>query len=540
MGMMFPQSRKSVSTIVPRLLLGSLVGLFSLAAGDLRAQALSNTEFNVHAAALRENLFEETGNGLAAGARLVRNTRSGLSFGGNFDWVRRGGVDLGPTFVGQEPTLTMLLYSAGIDYVFPSTGRARFFLGAGFGAATTMLDGVGANIAESSTGALIPFGVGVKIYNRPVDPSWAFRIDARDNVIFVNTLTPGASETQTEPRHNLEFSAGLSFVFGSGPRAGAPQPGRTPARPAPARPVPADQDRDGIPDARDGCEDTPPGSAVDEIGCPTALDTDGDGIPDRPIDPDARPVPRDRAADSDADGVPDSQDDCPSTPRGVRIDALGCPVPPRPVPVQPAPAQPAPAQPAPAQPVPAQPGPARPAVANDTDSDGVTDADDRCVNTAAGVSVDGRGCPVVIDADQDGVAGAADRCPNTPLGVAVDARGCPAEGEPPAEDRPGQPPVEEPAADQPPAQPPAAPGIPAGMCVDTREWFPSGAPIRFEERTWQKLGVPEPISVDNLKRVGEVDGVPVFVSAFSTQPYQDLWLPLCVPSGSFQLYVPAP
>jgi len=37
-----------------------------------------------------------------------------------------------------------------------------------------------------------------------------------------------------------------------------------------------------------------------------------------------------RAVDSDGDGVPDDRDRCPNTPRGVQVDANGCPKPPKP------------------------------------------------------------------------------------------------------------------------------------------------------------------------------------------------------------------
>lgn len=47
----------------------------------------------------------------------------------------------------------------------------------------------------------------------------------------------------------------------------------------------------------------------------------------------------------------------------------------------------------------------------DTDVDGVTDSQDRCLGTPAGVSVDARGCRVRLDGD--GVVDARDRCPGT-------------------------------------------------------------------------------------------------------------------------------
>ncbi|MCP4252345.1 MAG: OmpA family protein [Candidatus Scalindua sp.] len=63
------------------------------------------------------------------------------------------------------------------------------------------------------------------------------------------------------------------------------------------------------------------------------------------------------ARDSDGDGVPDDIDECPGTPPGVQVDAVGC--------------------------------------AGDSDGDGVTDDVDECLGTPKGAIVDHRGCWVV-------------------------------------------------------------------------------------------------------------------------------------------------
>lgn len=59
-----------------------------------------------------------------------------------------------------------------------------------------------------------------------------------------------------------------------------------------------DSDGDGVPDDKDKCPGTPKGVKVDADGCPI---------------------------DSDGDGVPDYQDACPGTPRGTPVDTRGCP-----------------------------------------------------------------------------------------------------------------------------------------------------------------------------------------------------------------------
>jgi len=155
-------------------------------------------------------------------------------------------------------------------------------------------------------------------------------------------------------------------------------------------PCKKDTDKDGVPDCRDKCPNTPVGVAVDADGCP--LDSDGDGVPDYldecPGTPkeargfvDAKGCP----LDSDKDGVPDYKDKCPGTPLGVAVDADGCPL--------------------------------------DSDGDGVPDYLDECPGTPkeAWGFVDEKGCP--LDTDGDGVPDYKDKCPKTP-GPASN-QGCP-------------------------------------------------------------------------------------------------------------------
>ncbi|TAJ55132.1 MAG: hypothetical protein EPN60_05095 [Nevskiaceae bacterium] len=99
-------------------------------------------------------------------------------------------------------------------------------------------------------------------------------------------------------------------------------------------------------------------------------------------------------ADTDGDGVADPSDQCPNTPPGTAVDAVGCPLPPA-----------------------------------DTDGDGVVDTLDQCPDTPAGTVVDARGCPPPApvgnpDLDGDGVLNDADQCPDTPQGFKVDGVGC--------------------------------------------------------------------------------------------------------------------
>lgn len=149
-----------------------------------------------------------------------------------------------------------------------------------------------------------------------------------------------------------------------------------------------DKDRDWIADEVDTCDRTPRGTRVDEMGC--ALDSDGDGVfdgldrcPGTPFEAlvDARGCP----VDSDGDGVFDGVDDCEDTPSEIAVDSTGCP--------------------------------------RDSDADGVPDYADTCDNTPDGALVDEEGCPK--DSDEDGIYDGIDQCPQTPSGFVVNSLGCP-------------------------------------------------------------------------------------------------------------------
>ena len=68
---------------------------------------------------------------------------------------------------------------------------------------------------------------------------------------------------------------------------------------APQKMVTLDSDGDGVTDNLDLCPNTPKGVKVDRVGCP--IDLDGDG-------------------------VLDTLDKCPNTPKGIKVDSVGCPI----------------------------------------------------------------------------------------------------------------------------------------------------------------------------------------------------------------------
>lgn len=149
-----------------------------------------------------------------------------------------------------------------------------------------------------------------------------------------------------------------------------------------------DSDDDGISDNIDQCPDTPKGIKVDEFGCP--IDSDGDGVPDYLDNCNNTPTGvkvnlSGCPIDSDNDGVPDYLDKCPDTRANLEVDIFGCPI--------------------------------------DSDNDGIPDSLDKCPDTPADVKVDSTGCP--LDIDMDGVPDYLDKCPGTPINTKVDSTGCP-------------------------------------------------------------------------------------------------------------------
>lgn len=176
-------------------------------------------EVNVHA-----GLFIPGDPGLGerpefnGGVRLTYGLPGSFALGGNLDWVR----DRSQFRLAESPVFTsfvdnMFLYSAEIDYTAWGSDRLRYFLGVGVGGATlrkSFDDGGDA----SQTFLLVPLTTGVKWFNRPVDPSFAFRIDLRDNMIWQGTLGErdrrlGLISRDSRTDH-VELSAGVSLLFG--------------------------------------------------------------------------------------------------------------------------------------------------------------------------------------------------------------------------------------------------------------------------------------------------------------------------------------
>jgi outer membrane protein OmpA-like peptidoglycan-associated protein len=232
-------------------------------------------------------------------------------------------------------------------YLFLGGGAARISYGDRPGVVGPALGTAGATYDQNFTMGTLDFGGGVKFW---LTDALGLRLEGRR-------------------LHHMVIGGGITLALGAKPR---------------------DTDRDGVPDRKDKCPDTPLGAKVDANGCP--LDSDGDKVFDgldqcegtpAGCQVDARGCP----IDTDGDGVCDGVDACADTPKGATVDAKGCPA--------------------------------------DSDGDGVFDGLDQCPATPKGATVDAKGCPT--DSDGDGVFDGLDQCPGTAPGLKVDPQGCPIE-----------------------------------------------------------------------------------------------------------------
>lgn len=74
----------------------------------------------------------------------------------------------------------------------------------------------------------------------------------------------------------------------------------------------------------------------------------------------------------------------------------------------------------------------------------------------------------------------------------------------------------------------------AGEYAQGRTWFDQDQPITFETRPFQKSGGEIRLNCPDLMRVGDYEGVPLFVMRNAAQPYTQLYVP--VRPGIWQMY----
>jgi opacity protein-like surface antigen len=192
-----------------RISIGLAIAITLLCVPALQAQSTPPWELNVHIGGFFPDVDEDTDAEFMLGARIFVHLPNGLGFGGNFDWVPRDQFDLPEGFEDEDININSYLYSAEVNYTFPSRNAARFFVGAGLGAVTTKWTDVPSGDIDE-TDLLMPLSVGFMWLNNPESPKWAIRIEGRDNIIFAEM---GNGDTEAE--NNWELSGGVSFFLGS-------------------------------------------------------------------------------------------------------------------------------------------------------------------------------------------------------------------------------------------------------------------------------------------------------------------------------------
>ncbi len=261
-----------------------------------------------------------------------------------------------------------------LNYRLFSSGRAvHLYLGAGGGFlnwnmlsprgdTTYKVQGVRSPSIDFKASELL----GTALVRLMIQPSRSTSINLTVSADYLTNAGAEFDKSVNDKRDRWMYGSALSFnvLLGGGVSkekwrsdlAWKDKTGNGPGKPLTSA---LDSDGDGVPDEFDKCPNTPRGAVVDATGCPL---------------------------DSDRDGVPDGLDDCPNTPPEARgfVDVHGCPV--------------------------------------DEDFDGVPDYLDACPHTPIGALVDSVGCPV--DSDGDGVPDGLDDCPHTLKGIPVDKYGC--------------------------------------------------------------------------------------------------------------------
>lgn len=220
----------------------------------------------------------------------------GLSLGYNVS--KRWAAELEVRYTDTETDLSGVpnedvdVWSVGMNalYHFNPDGPFVPYISAGFGGMFFLVDNF-----KDDEDYMMNWGVGAKYF---FNDDTALRVDLRHVVDFHSDRGWDQFE-RDEHDNNLLATAGLYWQFGG---------------PAPPPPPPLDSDRDGIPDLRDKCPDTPLGVMVDAVGCP-------------PVEQAPPPPPKKFVdGDDDGDGVLNSRDKCPGTEKGVIVDENGCPV----------------------------------------------------------------------------------------------------------------------------------------------------------------------------------------------------------------------
>ncbi len=73
-----------------------------------------------------------------------------------------------------------------------------------------------------------------------------------------------------------------------------------------------------------------------------------------------------------------------------------------------------------------------------------------------------------------------------------------------------------------------------GAYARTKPWFQKGDQIRFDRRMYRKVEPVASLNCEDLKQVGENDGVPLFADLMVLSPIETIYVPIA--PGQFQPY----
>ncbi len=143
------------------------------------------------------------------------------------------------------------MWALGTDLMLsPWRGPVAPYMIIGIGGVRDAIGGSGETSLYANAGA----GFWVRIWD-----SWFFRAEARRAGVFGGGPIDGATTL-----NDTHIGIGLQYMWF---RTIAQAPRPLPIAPPPADPCKLDTDRDGVPDCRDRCPNTPPGFKVDADGC---------------------------------------------------------------------------------------------------------------------------------------------------------------------------------------------------------------------------------------------------------------------------------
>ena len=216
----------------------------------------------------------------------------GLGYNVSPEWALEADLRYTPTETDTANSVDIDIWTVSLGALYHFSPEAVLTPYLSFGAGLMVYDID--NTSSNDEDVFGYYGGGVKY---SLSRSTALRLDAR-HLLDYRSDSDGSTHDDTNWRHHFQAMAGLTFQFGSASAATVRQdPVPEPVVKEDVK-APVDSDRDGVLDSQDKCPGTAPGVRVDNDGCP---------------------------ADTDGDGVEDYLDACVDTPAGMEVDRNGCP-----------------------------------------------------------------------------------------------------------------------------------------------------------------------------------------------------------------------